>query len=345
MDCNKKLSLIIPVYGTEKYLPKCLDSVIAAIDDRMEVIVINDGSPDNSEDIILKYQKKYPDIITYYKKENGGLSDVKNYGLARCKGEYVIFLDSDDFIEKEMYREMIKKAEEKDADIVICDVVMDYEDGSNSSLVPCVNNNREDLLYGVLDTWVMPASWNKLVKRELYFGLDFPKGLNNEDVCVTPILLAKAKHIEIINKPYYHYLQRQGSIQNSSFSEKRFVILDTVKLAVDRLETVNANKQQMVKNTLFLHQVLSMAMYPIREVKEFKERERLLRKYMERVYELFPDFMETPSFKELVRWGNPIIRMYRKISLKLLKKRKYHTTCEFWQLYNWGYAFYRRMHN
>lgn len=343
MDYKKKLSLIIPVYGTEKYLSKCLDSVIAAVDRQMEVIIINDGSPDNSEKIILDYQKKYPDVFTYYKKDNGGLSDVKNYGLSRCNGEYVIFLDSDDYVDKEMYKDMLEKAEEENADIVICDVIMNYEDGTPPSLVPCDNKNRKDKLYSVLDTWVMPASWNKLVKRELYLNLEFPKGLNNEDVCVTPILLAKAKRIEVINKPYYHYVQRKGSIQNSGFSEKRFVILDTVKIAIDRLNEIDQTKQQMVKNTLFLHQVLSMAMYPIREVEDIKERERLLEKYMERVYMLFPDFMDTPVFKELICWGNPIIRAYRRVSLQLLKKRKYYTTCIFWQVYNWMYALYRNL--
>ena len=80
MDCRKELSIIIPVYKTEKYLSKCLDSVLKAIDNRMEVLIINDGSPDHSEEIILRYIEENPNVFQYYKKQNGGLSDVKNYG-------------------------------------------------------------------------------------------------------------------------------------------------------------------------------------------------------------------------------------------------------------------------
>lgn len=342
MDYKKKLSVIIPVYNTEKYLPKCLDSVAAAVNSDMEVLVINDGSPDNSEDIILDYVKHFPGIFQYYKKENGGLSDVKNYGLARIQGEFVIFLDSDDFIEPEMYRDMLKIAEEKHADVVTCDIYMDYENGTPRQIVPCTSTRGKSVYAQILDTWLMPASWNKLVRTELYDGLDFPKGLNNEDVCVTPVVLARAKHIEAVHKPYYHYLQRAGSIQNSGFSEKRFVILETVKLALQRMEGQDIQKQKELKDTLFLHQVLAMAMYPIREVKDRQERERLLTIFMERIFEYFPDFMETESFNDLVKWGNPLMRIYRKISLKMLKKREYSKVCSFWTVCNAGFDFFRR---
>lgn len=342
MGYKKKLSVVIPVYNTEKYLPKCLDSVAAAVNKDMEVLVINDGSPDNSEDIILDYVKRFPDIFQYYKKENGGLSDVKNYGLAKVQGEFVIFLDSDDFIEPEMYRDMLKIAEEKHADVVTCDIYMDYENGTPRQIVPCTSTRGTTVYAQILDTWLMPASWNKLVRTELYDGLDFPKGLNNEDVCVTPVVLARAKHIEAVHKPYYHYLQRAGSIQNSGFSEKRFVILETVKLALQRMEGQDIQKQKELKDTLFLHQVLAMAMYPIREVKDRQERERLLTIFMERIFEYFPDFMETESFNDLVKWGNPLMRIYRKISLKMLKKREYSKVCSFWTVCNAGFDFFRR---
>ena len=155
-------------------------------------------------------------------------------------------------------------------------------------------------------------------------------------------MLARAKHIEAVHKPYYHYLQRAGSIQNSGFSEKRFVILETVKLALQRMEGQDIQKQKELKDTLFLHQVLAMAMYPIREVKDRQERERLLTIFMERIFEYFPDFMETESFNDLVKWGNPLMRIYRKISLKMLKKREYSKVCSFWTVCNAGFDFFRR---
>ena len=337
MDYNKKLSIIIPVYKTEKYLAKCLDSVLKATDDRMEVLIINDGSPDNSEKIILQYQEKYPNLFAYYKKENGGLSDVKNYGLKRVRGEFVIFLDSDDYVEPSIYKDMLKTAEDEQADVVICDAVMDYENGMESQRVSCTSDSKESLFCRILDTWLMPASWNKLVRTELYHGLEFPKGLNNEDVCVTPIVLSRAKKISVINTPYYHYVQRNGSIQNSQFSEKRFVILDTVKLAIERMKECDKQKQQDVKDTLYLHQILAIAMYPIREMEDKSERRRLLEIFMERIYQLFPDFMEARSFQALIKWGNPLMRWYRKRTLKLLEQRKYDEVCKFWDFCNIGF--------
>lgn len=331
MGYSKNLSIIIPVYKTEKYLPRCLDSVLKAYREDMEVLVINDGSPDDSEKIILDYQQRYPWVFDYYKKENGGLSDVKNYGLKRAAGKYVIFLDSDDFIEPEMYREMLKAAEDERADVVICDIFMDYEDGHSQRIVSCASEIGSCTYQRVLDTWLMPASWNKLVKSDLYCGLDFPVGFNNEDVCVTPVVLARAKHIKLLHKPYYHYVQRLGSIQNSGFDERRFVILEMVKAAMERMKDEDEEKRRMLKDTLYLHQVLSMAMYPIRETKDIRERERLLTIFMERTYQLFPDFMEARSFLELKRWGNPFMRWYRRVSLRKLAERDYHGVCRFWE--------------
>lgn len=338
------MSIIIPVYKTEKYLAKCLDSVLNAVEQDMEVLIINDGSPDDSEKIILQYIENNPGIFQYYKKENGGLSDVKNYGIAKATGKFVVFLDSDDYIEANMYRDMLCIAHKENSDIVVCDIYMDYEDGTPQKIVSCTSDIQGSLYRRLLDTWVMPASWNKIVRKSLYDGLEFPTGLNNEDVCVTPISLARANKISIIHKPYYHYLQRAGSIQNSGFNEKRFVILDTVRLALDRMKECPLEKQTEIKESLYLHQVLAMAMYPIREQKNRQERERLLTVFMERTMELFPDFMETQSFDRLVHWGNPFIRLYRRISLQLLAQRKYHRICWFWEICNIVFSLADKLH-
>ncbi len=343
MDCRKELSIIIPVYKTEKYLSKCLDSVLKAIDNRMEVLIINDGSPDHSEEIILRYIEENPNVFQYYKKQNGGLSDVKNYGLTKAKGDFVIFLDSDDYIEPGIYRDMLSKAHQENSDVVVCDIFMDYEDGTPQKRVFCSSGESSSLYCQILDTWVMPASWNKLIRRNLYDGLEFPVGMNNEDVCVTPVILSRARKITIIRTPYYHYFQRNGSIQNGRFNESRFVILDAVKLALERIGTESAYNQQLLKDTLFYHQILAIAMYPIREIDNIYERERLLSAFMERVFELFPDFMESQSFLRLTKNRNPFMKFYGKISLKLLNEKKYHEVSRFWEIYNWCFKLLKRV--
>lgn len=335
MDYSEKvLSIIIPVFNTEKYLEKCLNSVIAAVDESMEVLIINDGSTDSSEEIIEKYLEKKPSILRYFKKTNGGLSDVKNYGLQRAKGNFIIFLDSDDYIEPEMYHEMLRVAQKNGSDIVVCDFRMVFEDQRPSYIVHCNNAGKETELEQVLDTWMMATSCNKIVKRELYADLEFPKGLRNEDVCVTPILLGRARKISIINKPFYNYLQRQGSIQNSGFDERRFVILDAAKIATNYAKELPEKKQILIKSSLYLHQILAMAMYPIRE-QPFKIRYHLLKKYMTRVYQLFPDFMNIGAFDELITWDGIEMRLFRRISLWLLKHRLYRIASIFFSAANY----------
>lgn len=266
MHNNIDLSIIIPVYGTEKYIRKCLESILPNVPERTEVIIINDGTKDNSEEIILEFKEKYSDIVTYYKKENGGLSHTKNYGLERANGKYITFVDSDDYVSTKMHKDMLSQALENDADIVYCDVDEVFESDGHVMRVNCTNPARETDFFKALDTPLMAASWNKIAKRELFDGIDYPVGLNNEDVAVTPILFGRAKKIIKINKAYYKYLQRNGSIQNSGFSNKRFVIFKTANICFDRAKELSEEKQEQIKGIIYTHQILALLLYPIDEV-------------------------------------------------------------------------------
>ena len=121
-----KVSVIVPVYNTEKYLAKCLDSLVNQTLKDIEIIVVNDGTKDNSEKIINKYLKKYSKI-RYYKKENGGLSSARNYGIELANGEYVGFVDSDDYVKDGMFSKMYECAIKNNSDIVVCDTIMKKE--------------------------------------------------------------------------------------------------------------------------------------------------------------------------------------------------------------------------
>lgn len=322
----------------EKYLNRCLDSVVAAIEkleDSVEVLIINDGSTDSSAEIIGEYCIQHT-YMTQYDKPNGGLSDVKNYGLARAKGEYIIFLDSDDYIDSDMYKEMLEKQKEENADVVVCDIQLTYDNPEQNIACPCAVPSRQGIFNQVIDMTMMPASWNKIVKRELYDGLIFPVGKNNEDVAVTPIILGRAKKIAVVPKPFYKYYQRTGSIQNSAFNEKRFVILDTAKMCVERIQELDKEKQELIKGSVYLHQVLAIAMYPIRREK-FGSRYSLLKKYMSRLEELFPDIWDNFEIKEFVTWDAPWVQWSRRVSVFMLKKRLYGMLSVFWEICNRGY--------
>ena len=125
---------------------------------------------------------------------------------------------------------------------------------------------RKIEFFKAIDTPLMAASWNKIVKRELFDGLSYPVGSNNEDVSVTPILFGRAKRIVKINKLYYKYLQITGSIQNSSFNRKRYVILETANICFERAKELPQDKQEQIRVTMYTHQILALLLYPIDEV-------------------------------------------------------------------------------
>ena len=123
-----KISVIVPVYNTEKYIKKCLDSLINQTMKNIEIIVVNDGSNDHSEEIIKDYENKYPEMVKYYKKENGGLSSARNYGLEKAKGEYIAFVDSDDYIDKELFSKLDEYID-KNIDLIKFKTIKKYQDG------------------------------------------------------------------------------------------------------------------------------------------------------------------------------------------------------------------------
>lgn len=319
------LSIIIPVYNTEEYLEKCLNSVVEKIPEKTEVIIVNDGSPDNSEKIIKNFEKKYQDIIKYYKKKNGGLSNTKNFGLDKAKGKYIGFVDSDDYINPTMYEKMLKKAIIEDADMVFCDVEMVYEDGSYR-YVSSVNVDVDDKLLSILDTPLMAASWSKITKRELFKDLDYPEGYNNEDIAVSPILFGRSKKICYINSPFYKYLQRTGSIQNSGFNEKRFVAFYTSNLCFERAKKLDKDKQEKIKGSIYTNQLLALLLYPISEIKNKKERIKYIKLFCENMNQ-FSDYennkyvikymrdLKRENLLSLIRNNN-----YKKID-KIIKNR------------------------
>ena len=210
------------------------------------------------------------------------MSSVKNVGLKEAKGKYIIFLDSDDYVSSNMYSTMLKKIIDTDADLVYCDVLMIYENNT-VQYVKMQNTNYSEPLMQILDNNLMAASWNKIVKRKLYDNLEFPEGLNNEDVAVSPQLFLKAKKIEYIPSPFYKYVQRSGSIQNSGFNEKRFVIFDTAKICFEAVKTCDSKSYEMIIGTIINHQILAILIYLIMPIKN----KEMKRKYIEMFCEKF----------------------------------------------------------
>ena len=181
-----------------------------------------------------------------------------------------------------MYSTMLKKAIDKEADMVYCDVLMVYD--KSVRYCSTTNYDTNDKLMQFLDGSLMAASWNKMVKKELYKDLSFPEKLNNEDVAVTPLLFLRSKKILKISSPFYKYVQRAGSIQNSGFSNKRYMIFDTAKICFDRIkkEKYSENIRLKVEGAVVTHQILAMLIYLIPNVADDEERRKLIVEFCER---------------------------------------------------------------
>lgn len=207
-----KLSVIVPVYNVEKYLEKCLDSLANQTLKEMEVIIVNDGSPDNSQAIIDKYVHKYSNFHGYI-KPNGGLSSARNYGIKYAKGEYIAFLDSDDYVTLDMYLKMYEKAISNDFDMVVCDVNYVYPD-KEFVVTSHIKNDTMDIKK-VMNT-IYPAAWNKIFKRELFNNnVFFKEGIWFEDVEFIYRILPYIKSIGVVHEAFNQYVQREGSITNT----------------------------------------------------------------------------------------------------------------------------------
>lgn len=212
-----KLSIIVPVYNVELYLEKCLNSLVKQTLDPedYEIIVVNDGSPDQSQRIIDEYQNKYP-WVKGFVKENGGLSDARNFGLTKAQGKYVAFVDSDDYVDCSMYEKLLAKAESSQFDMVVCDFVEVYDDHVSRGY-SCVQEDllgTETIKKAMCDFY--PSAWNKIYKRELFDKVKFKKNIWFEDVECLYRLFPLIQSIGVVHEAFYYYVQRNGSISKSS---------------------------------------------------------------------------------------------------------------------------------
>lgn len=226
------ISVIVPVYNVEKFLPYCMNSIINQTYQNLEIILINDGSTDNSKHICEKYATK-DSRIKLINQENQGLSMARNAGLKQAKGEYISFIDSDDVISLEFYEQLLDLMLKTQADIVECGLVKVKEEGiikdnfkvkeehskyividKQEALNRIHNENLDICLKSVV-------VWNKLYKRDLFQDIQFPKGKKYEDEFTTYQVMYKANKIAIIDKIMYGYVQRASSIMGQKFSIKR----------------------------------------------------------------------------------------------------------------------------
>ena len=237
---NKKISIIVPIYNMEQYLERCLLSLIHQDYQNLEIILINDGSTDNSINICNKY-KKIDNRIIVINKEHSGLSDTRNIGIKKATGDYIGFVDSDDYIDKDMFKNLIEGAEKYQCEISMCDLVETYNPNEKAKRDPLnyIKMNKKQALEQLLyDKNIGNYVIDKLFSKTLFDNISFPIGKLYEDISTTYKLFIKANNIIYIPTTMYYYYQRSDSIVNNI---TRKSILDYINAVFERYYDLKNN--------------------------------------------------------------------------------------------------------
>ncbi len=289
----KSVSVIVPFYNVENYIEKCLNTLVHQTLEDIEIILVNDGSQDRSMVVVKKFLEQYPDKITYLEKENGGLSDARNYALPYAKGEYIAFLDSDDYAEKTMYKDMYELAKKEDSDMVECNFYWEYPNKKKEDIGVVYNGKKEML------EKVRVVAWNKLIKKEVLekSKVTFPKGYRYEDVEFTYKLIPYLDKVSFLKKPCVHYIQREGSISNNQ-NERNKEIFDVLEHVIDfykENDLYDEYKDEL--EYIYIRYAFCSSLLRIVKIKDEFVQRKLLDLTWEKVNTTFPDWKKNPVLK------------------------------------------------
>lgn len=240
------ISVIVPIYNVEEYLKRCIESIVNQTFKNLEIILVDDGSTDASGEICDKYAEKDTRIKVIHKK-NGGLSSARNAGIDVAQGKYIAFLDSDDWIESNLYEYLYSLMKKNSASMAECDFIKAYDENIKISykgdIQERIYNNIEALqrLYGeaYIKTTVV---WNKVYEKELFKDIRFPEGKLHEDEFTTYKIIYKAKKVIVSNIPMIYYRQREKSIMSGEFNEKRLDVLQAYKERISYMKDKNLDE-------------------------------------------------------------------------------------------------------
>lgn len=230
------ISVIVPVYKVEKYLNQCVESIVNQTYRNLEIILVDDGSPDNCPAMCDAWAAKDSRIKVIH-KENGGLSDARNAGLDIAAGAYIAFVDSDDWIAPDFLELLYEALKAKNADIAECGVAYVDEGGNVLRNRATANLSEMDKIEAlrrlVLEDGIYQTVWNKLYRREVIDGIQFEKGRHHEDDFWTYQVFDRADRLATVNRLLYNYLQRDGSIMGGGYTLKR---LDGLEARFQRMQ-------------------------------------------------------------------------------------------------------------
>lgn len=255
MNKNPLVSVIVPIFNVKDYLPRCVDSILSQTYRNLDIVLVDDGSTDNSGIIADEYAAKYENRITCIHKKNGGLSDARNCGIEHSKGDYIAFIDSDDFIHTKMIETLVQGILQTDADISACDYQSFFLESEldidehlyESEYIVCKGFDSIKMLFS--NDGYFDYAWNKLYKRELFAEIRYPKSKLMEDLGTTYRLIELSESVVYSRRKLYFYQQREGSILSNH--NKRFYI-DKFELAIKRYENLESKYGQFIENDRYI---------------------------------------------------------------------------------------------
>ena len=308
-----KVSVVVPVYNVERYLVRCMDSLVNQTLEDIQIIAVNDGSTDNSGELLNIYQKKYPDKVKILQKENGGLSDARNFGMPYAEGEYIAFLDSDDYVELDMYEKMYNKAKEESSDMVECDFIWEYPNKKVVDTGIVYKNKHEMFVHARV------VAWNKLIKRSVLdeAKIEYPKGLRYEDVEFFYKMLPYYNKVSFVKEPMIHYIQRDSSISNTQNERTReiFTILDNVLNYYKSKGLFDKYKDEL--EYTYARIMLCSSLKRIVKVADKNVRKNLEKETWERLNKEFPEWKKNRILNENKCWKNRYMKTVNKVTYKV----------------------------
>ena len=315
---KEKISIIIPCYNVEKYVEKCIKSIMNQTYSELEVIVIDDKSTDGTYEVLLKLKKEYNDrFILLQNEKNNGLAYTRNFGVKKATGKYIGFIDSDDYVAPDYYKVLAEKILNDKSDLVVNDIQLVDESGNNIGNVvkSCILDEVSKV--SIIDNGLAASACNKLLRKDLLLKYPFLEGKINEDVAsIIPIIVHSDK-ISYTDKAVYNYVQRHNSIQNSKFSEKRFDMFDSIKVCLDRIS--DDSNYETYRDIILLHQLLEVYIYILIEINDEDERYNLISKFIDKLNEFGFKIWNLKCLKSFIKRHRRKLRPYYYVLIKMLK--------------------------
>lgn len=326
---NPIISIIVPVYKVEQYLSRCIDSILNQAFQDFELILVDDGSPDNCGEICDIYTLK-DNRIKVIHKENGGLSDARNTGLDIATGEYISFVDSDDVVHPQMYTRLYDLIQRTGAEIAQCeyarfDKEIEFQCLSESAEeIVCTNVEAIDLL--IESNRFIPPVWNKLYKRELFSSIRFPKGKIHEDEFTTYKLFYAANKIAYIDLPMYYYFINNSGIMRNLNIEHKFHWIEAIEERNSFFQSLELDSLYLKSSEkLFFH--LLKIRYIILRNKKLENREDYWSSINDKIADMNKNIKDNPYLssinKRIINLANCNIRILKiyDINNYLLEKK------------------------